>query len=185
MFATKPRDESRGHHNLAPGKRARKRHSMESPKKPSRGRGEDEERILTQDSATRMSQGVPRNPKQVLKNQSDNPGRVTNWTGPPDHKKLRRQRNNSGEREDPAHRNKKTKGAELRPFKAETDNPRPVAGRIPCHVKGTLPEVTPVMLCQKQKSQSHPREGDDVENLRHPVYKLAPLPGKSDFRKSL
>ena len=54
------------------------------------GLGEDEESILKPDSATRMSGGVPRNPKQVLKNQSDNPGRVTNWTGSPDHKKLRR-----------------------------------------------------------------------------------------------
>ena len=157
---------------------------MESPKAPSLGRGEDEERILTQDSSTRMSGGVPRNTKQVLKNQSDNPGRVTNWTGPPDHKKLRRQHNNSGEREDPAHQNKKAKGAELQPFKAETDNPRPVAGRIPFHVKGTLPEATPVPLRQKQKSRSHPRERGDVENLRHPVYTLAPLPGKSDLRKS-
>ena len=87
---------------------------MESPKAPSRGRGEDEERIPKQDSATRMSGGVPRNPKQVLKNQRDNPGRVTNWTGPPDHKKLRRQRNNSGEREDPAHQNKKAIGLKVK-----------------------------------------------------------------------
>ena len=98
---------------------------MESPKAPSRGRGKDEERIPKQDSATRMSEGVTRNPKQVLKNQRDNQGRVTIWTGPLDHKKLRRQRNNSGEREDPAHQNK---GAEMQPFKAETDNPQPVAG---------------------------------------------------------
>ena len=49
-------------------------------------------------------------------------------TGPPDHKKLRRQRNNSVEQEDPAHQNKKAKGAEMQPFKAETDNPRPIAG---------------------------------------------------------
>ena len=27
--------------------------------------------------------------------------------------------------------------------------------------------------------------GVNVENLRHPVYTLAPLPGKPDFRKSL
>ena len=74
-----------------------------------------------------MSGGVPRNPKQVLKNQRDNPERVTIWTGPPDPKKLRRQRNNSGEQEDPAHQNKNARGAEMQPFKAETDNPRPVA----------------------------------------------------------
>ena len=179
MFATKPmtkvKDTTTSH---------QERHSMESPKTPSRGRGEDEERILKPDSATRMSGGVPRNPKQVLTNQSDNPGRVTNWTGPPDHKKLRRQRNNSGEREDPTHQNKKAIGAELQPFKAKTDNPRPVAGRIPCHVEGTLPEATPVPLCQKQKTWSHLWESGDEENLRHPVYTLAPLPGKSDFRKS-
>ena len=92
---------------------------MESPKTPSRSRGEDEELIPKQDSATRMPGGVPRNPKQVLKNQRDNPGRVTIWTGPQDHKKLRRQRNNSEEREDPA---------QIQPFKAETDNPQSVAG---------------------------------------------------------
>ena len=101
---------------------------MESPRAPSRGRGEDEERIPKQDSATRMSGRVPRNPKQVLKNQRDNPVRVTNWTGPPDHKKLRRQRKNSGEWEDSALQNKKALRAELQPLKAETDNPRPGAG---------------------------------------------------------
>ena len=157
---------------------------MKSPKTPSRGRGKDEERILKPDSATRMSGGVPRHPKQVLKNQSDNPGRVTNWTGSPDHKKLRGQRNNTGEREDPAHQNKKAKGAEMQPFKAKTDKPQPVAVRIPCHVEGTLPEATPVPLCQKQKTRPHTRERGNEENLRHPVCMLAPLPGKTDFRKS-
>ena len=48
----------------------------------------------------------------------------------------------------------------------------------------SLPGATPVPLCQKQKSWSHPRERGDVENLRHHVYMLAPLPGKPDFRKS-
>ena len=127
MFATKPVTKVKDT-TTSLQERARKRHSMESPKVPSRGRGEDEEHIPKQDSATRMSGGVPRNPKQVLKNQRDNPGRVTIWIGPPDHKELHRQRNNSGEREDPAHQNKKEKGAETQPFKAETDNPRPVAG---------------------------------------------------------
>ena len=75
-----------------------------------------------------MSGGVPRSPKQVLKNQRDNPGRVTNWTGAPDHKKLRGQRNNSGEREDPALQNKKALRAEMQPLKEETDDPWPGAG---------------------------------------------------------
>ena len=59
--------------------------------------------------ARRMSGGAPLSPNQVLKNQRDNPGRVTNWTGPPHHKKLRGQRKNSGEREDPALQNKNLK----------------------------------------------------------------------------
>ena len=91
-----------------------------------------------------MSEGVPRNPKQVLKNQRDNPGRVTTWAGPPDHKKLHRQRNNSGEREDPAHQTKKAKGAEMQPFKAETDNPRPVAGED-------------TMICERDVARSNTR----------------------------
>ena len=157
---------------------------MESPKAPSRGRGEDEERIPKQDSATHMSGGVPQNPKQVLKNQRDNPGRMTIWTGPPDHKKLRRQRNNSGEREDPAHQNKKAKGAEMQPFKAETDNPQPVAGEDTMQCERDVAQSNTRTALPKQMSRSHPWERGDIENLKHPVYTLAPLPGKPDFRKS-
>ena len=71
-----------------------------------------------------MSVGAPRSPNQILKNQRDNPGRVTE-TGPgsPDHEKLRGQRNYSGEREVPALQNEKALRAELQPLKAETDNP--------------------------------------------------------------
>ena len=60
-------------------------------------------------NARRMSGGTPLSPNQVLKNQRDNPGRVTTWTGPLYHKKLRGQRKNSGEREDPALQNKNLK----------------------------------------------------------------------------
>ena len=89
---------------------------------PRRGRGQDEERIQNQKNALRKSGGDPLSPNPVLKNQRDNPGRVKNWTGPPDHKNLRGQRNNSGEREVPALQNKKAIRAELQPLKAETDN---------------------------------------------------------------
>ena len=59
--------------------------------------------------ARRMSGGAPLSPNQVLKNQRDNPGRVTNWTGLPYHKKLRGQLKNSREREDPALQNENLK----------------------------------------------------------------------------
>ena len=75
-----------------------------------------------------MSGGAPLSPNPVLKNQRHNPTRVTNWTGPPDHKKLCGQRNNSGEREVPALQNKRAIRAELHPLKAKTDNPGPSAG---------------------------------------------------------
>ena len=81
-------------------------------------------------------------------------------------------------------RTRKPKGQRCNPSRQRQTILGPSQGRIPCNVKGTLPEATPVPLCQKQKSRSHPRERGDVENLRHPVYTLAPLPGKSDFRKS-
>ena len=132
---------------------------MESPKAPSRGRGEDEERIPKQDRNSYVRR-VPRNPKQVLKNQRDNPGRVTIWTGPPDHKKLRRQHNNSREREDPAHQNKKAKGAEMQPFKAETDNPRPVAGEdtMQCD-RDVARSNTRTAMPKAEVSVSPPEEG--------------------------
>ena len=60
-------------------------------------------------NSRRMSRGAPLSPNQVLKNQTDNPGKVTNWTGLPYHKKLRGQRKNSGESEDLALQNKNLK----------------------------------------------------------------------------
>ena len=97
----------------------------------------------------------------------------------------RLQRNNSGEREDPAHQNKKTKGAEMQPFKAEKDNPRPVAGEDTMQCERDVAQSNPRTVMPKTEvSVSPPRERGDVENLRHPVYTLAPLPGKSDFLKS-
>ena len=107
-----------------------------------------------------MSGGVPRSPKQVLKNQRDNPVRVTNWTGPPDHKKLCGQRNNSGEREDPALRNKKALRAELQPLKAETDNPRPGAGEdtMLCG-RDVARSNTRTAMPKTEVSASHPGEG--------------------------
>ena len=132
---------------------------MESPKKPSRGRGEDEERILKLDSATRMSGGIPRNPKQVLKNQSDNPGRVTNWTGPPDHKKLRRQRNNSGEREDLAHQNKKAKGQSCNPSRQRRTILGPSQGGDHAMWKGHCPKQHPYRYAKNRRLGLTPGRG--------------------------
>ena len=100
-----------------------------------------------------MSGGVPRSPKQVLKNQRDNPGRVTNWTGPPNHKKLRGQRYNSEEREDPALQNKKA-------LRAELDNPRPGAGEdtMQCG-RDVARSNTRTTMPKTEVSASHPREG--------------------------
>ena len=51
-----------------------------------------------------------------------------NWTGSPDHEKVRWQCNYSRESEVPAPQNEKALRAELQPLKAETDNPWPSFG---------------------------------------------------------
>ena len=71
------RDEGKGHLTPDPGMRATIWHSMEDTNTPSRGRGQDEERFQNQKNALRMSEGAPWSPNQILKNQRDNPGRVT------------------------------------------------------------------------------------------------------------
>ena len=75
-----------------------------------------------------MSGGAPRSPKQVLKNQRDNPGRVTKLEQDPRTAGNYAGNVNSGEREVPALQNEKALRAELQPLKAETDNPWPGAG---------------------------------------------------------
>ena len=84
---------------------------------------------------------------------------MTNWTGPPDHKKLHRQRNNSGDREDPANQNKKALRVELQPLKAETDNPRPGAGEdtMQCG-KDVAQSNTHTAMPKTEVSAPHPEE---------------------------
>ena len=48
--------------------------------------------------------------------------------------------------------------------------------RIPCKEERTLPEATPVPLCQKQKTRPNTRERGEAGNLRRPAYTLASLP---------
>ena len=61
------------------------KHSIERPKRL------DEAEARTKSAFRNRKTHVvcPEEPNQVLKNQRDNPGRVTYWTGPPYHKKLR------------------------------------------------------------------------------------------------
>ena len=131
-----------------------------------------------------MSGGVPRNPNQVLKNQRDNPERGQSGQGP---RTTRNYADNVITQENgrTQHiRTRKPEGQRCNPSRQRRTILGPSQGRTPCNMKGTLPEATPVLLCQKQKSRSHPQERGDIENLRHPVYTLAPLTGKSDFQKS-
>ena len=128
---------------------------------PSRGRGQDKERFQNQKNALQTSVGAPRSSNQVLKNQRDNPGRVTkNWTGSPDHEKLRRQRNNSGEREVPTLQNEKTLRAELQPSKAETDNPWTGVGEDPMlRVRGVAWSNVRTAIPKTEALTSHLGEG--------------------------
>ena len=123
---------------------------------PSRGRGQDEECNQKRKHARRMYGGAPPSPNQALKNQRDTPGRVTNWTGPPYHKKLREQRKNSGEREDPALQNKNLKDREQSVKGKRRTNTDLAPGRHPCQEEGTLPGATPVPLCQKPEATTSP-----------------------------
>ena len=135
-------------------------------------------------NARRMSGGAPQSPNQVLKNQRDNPGRVTNWTGSPYQKKLRGQRKNSGEREDPALQNKNLKDRGVILKRQRRTNSDLALGIHPSQEEGTLPGATPVPLRQKQKPRPHARERSEAENLRHPEHTPAAHTEKSDFRKS-
>ena len=102
----------------------------------------------------------------------------------PYHKKLRGQRKNSGECEDPALQNKNLKDRDAILKRQRRTNSDPAPGRHPCQEEGTLPGATPVPLRHKQKSRPHARERSEVENLRHPERTPAAHTEKSDFRKN-
>ena len=105
-----------------------------------------------------MSGGAPLS--QILKNQRDNPGRVTNWTGPPYHKKLRGQHKNSGECEDPALQNKKTLRTELQSLKGR-DGPNPTQRRGDIHAKrkGHCLEQRPYRYAKNRSHDLAPGKG--------------------------
>ena len=131
-----------------------------------------------------MSGGSPQSPNQVLKNQRDNPGRATNWTGPPYHKKLHGQHNNSRERENPALQNKNLKDRVAILKRQRRTNSDPAPGRHPCQEEGTLPGATSAPPRQKQKPRPHAQERSEAGNLRHPEQTPAAQTEKSNFRKS-
>ena len=103
-----------------------------------------------------MSGGAPRSPNQVLKNQRDNPARVTKL----DHQKLRGQYNSSGEREVPALQNDKVLRTEMQSLKAETDNPWPGSGEDSMQ-RGSDVAWSNVhtAMPKTEDSTSRPREG--------------------------
>ena len=119
----KARDENKGHPTPAPGKRATKRHSMEHPMRPA----EEEARMKSAFRIRKTHFVCPEElhwaPIKFWRTRETTQEWWQNWTGPPDHKRLRGQRNNSGEREVPALQNEKALRTESQPLKAETDNP--------------------------------------------------------------
>ena len=150
-----------------------------------RGRGQDEECIQKRKTNTRrMSGGAPPSPNQVLKNQRDTPGRVTNWTGPPHHKKLRGQRKNSGERKDPALQNKNLNDREPSLKGRNGQTPTRRQGDIHAKRKEHCQEQRPYRNARNQKPRPHPRERREAENLRHPERTPAAHTGKSDSRRA-
>ena len=157
MLVTKPvtkvKDTTTQRQGREPGKDIAWKH----PRRPAEAETRMKSASRSRTAHSYVRRGSTKNPKQVLKNQSDNPGRVTNWTRPPDHKELRRQRNNSGEREGPAHQNKKAKGAELQPFKAENgpSSTRCQEDTMPCE-RGVARSNTHTAMPKTEDSVSPP-----------------------------
>ena len=153
------------------------------PKAPSRGRGQDEECIQKRKHTRRMSGGAPPSPNQALKNQRDTPGRVTNWTGPPHHKKLREQRTQENGRT--RHFRTRTLRIEIQSVKGrDGQTPTRRQGDIHANRKGRCQEQRPDRYARNQNPRPHPRERREAENLRHPERTPAAHTRKSDFRKS-
>ena len=130
-----------------------------------------------------MSKGAPLSPNQGLKNQRDNPERVTKLDRTPGPQEITRQRNNSGECEVLALQNKKALRTELQPLKAETDNPWPSAGEDSMQFGRDVAWSNPRTAMLKTEASTSRRERGEAENLRHPDHMPAALSEKSDFRK--
>ena len=147
----KARDESKGQPIPTPGRRATEKHSMEYPKRLVEAEAKTKSAFRKEKHARRMSGGAPPSPNQALKSQRDTPGRVTNWTGPPHHKKLRKKRKNSGKRKEPALQSKNRKDRCTIRNGRDGQTPTQRQGDIHANRKGRCQEQRPDCCARNQK----------------------------------
>ena len=139
---------------------------MEHTNKPSRGRGQEEERFQNQ---KKRSPYVRRSPDQVLKNQRDNPGRVTE-TGK-DPRTTRKYAGNVNTQENVRshyHRTRSIKGRAATLKGRDGQSLARLRGGFHATCKWRCLEQCPYRDAKKQKHRPHARERGEAEILRHP-----------------
>ena len=154
-----------------------------TPISPAEAEARRKSAFRTRKNALCMSVGAPRSPDQVLKNQRDNPLRVTK-TG----KDPRTMRNYAG---NVIIQNVRSRYLRTRSIKGRAATFKGRDGQSLARLRGGVHatckwrclEQRPYRDAKKQKHRPHARERGEAEILRHPDNTPAAHPEKSDFRE--